>query len=236
MYLYALIDENGVCAGFVESEEEINDSYYIPVTTRDETMVYRKKWNAETQEWVDTLPSEVNAENSRRLTHTDSDGTLHWLDNFINEVFQSASDGKTAIADAITGVDSSITIPENPTFAQLAALIGQLGGMSIATGHMQAYTSSNTTISGQTSFRPRIVAFYNNQTGSTNFNAGLYLDSDYLGLTKDAADVQEFPDINFNAWGVSGGGHAENVFTITDTGFTATVTGLCTNIGWIALG
>ena len=80
MYIYALIDANGICAGFIESESEINSTYYVLVSERDETMVYRKKWDAETQTWVDTEPTEVNAENSRRLTHTDDDGTGSGLD------------------------------------------------------------------------------------------------------------------------------------------------------------
>lgn len=127
MYIYAIINENGVCCEFVERETEITNEDYILVDAVDENMIYRKKWDAEGQVWVDTLPTDVPVENSRRLTHTDSDGVMHWMDDFINEVFQSASNGKTTIANAITGVDSSVVIPENPTFDQLAELISQLG-------------------------------------------------------------------------------------------------------------
>lgn len=43
-----------------------------------------------------------------------------------DQAFQSASDGKTAIKNAITGVDPTVPIPTDATFAQLAAAIGQI--------------------------------------------------------------------------------------------------------------
>jgi hypothetical protein len=43
-----------------------------------------------------------------------------------DKAFQSASDGKTAIKNAITGVDPTVPIPTDATFAQLAAAIGQI--------------------------------------------------------------------------------------------------------------
>lgn len=44
----------------------------------------------------------------------------------INEAFQSASNGKIAIKNAVTGVDPKIVIPANPTFPQLATAISQI--------------------------------------------------------------------------------------------------------------
>lgn len=44
----------------------------------------------------------------------------------VNEAFQSASDGKQAIKNAITGVDPEVIIPADPTFAQLATAIGDI--------------------------------------------------------------------------------------------------------------
>jgi hypothetical protein len=44
----------------------------------------------------------------------------------INMAFQSASNGKTLIKNAITGVDPGVTIPTDATFAQLADAIGQI--------------------------------------------------------------------------------------------------------------
>ncbi len=43
-----------------------------------------------------------------------------------DQAFQSASNGKTAIKTAITGVDPTVTIPTDATFNQLAASIGQI--------------------------------------------------------------------------------------------------------------
>jgi hypothetical protein len=43
-----------------------------------------------------------------------------------DQAFQSASNGKTAIKAAITGVDPDVTIPTDATFTQLAAAIGQI--------------------------------------------------------------------------------------------------------------
>ena len=43
-----------------------------------------------------------------------------------DQAFQSASNGKTLIKNAITGVDPEVTIPNDATFAQLAAAIGQI--------------------------------------------------------------------------------------------------------------
>lgn len=57
MYIYAVINENGVCCLFHTSETEINDASYILVEAADSNMVYRKKWDAETETWVDTEPN-----------------------------------------------------------------------------------------------------------------------------------------------------------------------------------
>ena len=43
-----------------------------------------------------------------------------------DQAFQSASNGKTAIKAAITGVDPEVTIPTDATFSELAAAIGQI--------------------------------------------------------------------------------------------------------------
>lgn len=225
--IYAVLDENGICCTFHESSTEINDSSYILVSEKDEDMIFRKKWDVESQTWVDTDPTEVPVENSRRLTHTDSDGVMHWMNDFINEVFQSASDGKTAIANAITGVDSSITIPENPTFAQLASLIGQMG-LHIEMGTMSE-TTIPATIEGTTSFRPKIVIVYNFGSGLSNFNMGVYVSPTVTEVT-----TQQISD---SANGIGGTlSRRANAFTVTDNGFSMINTGAVTNLKWIAIG
>ncbi|QVY63859.1 tail fiber protein [Cytobacillus gottheilii] len=43
-----------------------------------------------------------------------------------NEAFQSASNGKTLVGNAITGFDSKITLPANPSFQDLADAIDRI--------------------------------------------------------------------------------------------------------------
>ena len=45
------------------------------------------------------------------------------------QAFQSASDGKTAIINAVTGANKNATIPTNPTFDQLASAITEIGSI-----------------------------------------------------------------------------------------------------------
>lgn len=63
----------------------------------------------------------------------DFNGNMDILDTEIkvaqdkaDQAFQSASDGKGKIKTAITGIDPSVTIPTDATFAQLATAIGQI--------------------------------------------------------------------------------------------------------------
>ena len=63
----------------------------------------------------------------------DQNGNMDILDTELkkaqdkaDEAFQSASNGKTAIKAAITGVDPDVTIPTDATFQQLATAIGQI--------------------------------------------------------------------------------------------------------------
>ena len=62
------------------------------------------------------------SDNNNLFTATTVEGAL-------NELFTNASNGKQVIGTAITGVNSSLVVPDNPTFEQLATLIG-----SISTG------------------------------------------------------------------------------------------------------
>lgn len=148
----------------------------------------------------------------------------------VNECFQSASDGKTAIANAITGVDDSVTIPDNTTFAHLAALICQLssGGLQVATGSMQDYTIPDA-ITGETPFKPKVVIVYNFGSVLSNFNMGLYVSPDITGVT-----TQQISD---SANGLSNILKMRaNPFTITETGFSMINSVSVIDLKWIALG
>lgn len=236
---YALINSQKICTQVMESEEAINYPNYIEISSLDESLVKRKKYI--NGEWVDTTADEAADYRARfgECNHKWLEDCIGDTDNLdttdktslvaaVNECFQSASDGKTAIANAITGVDESITIPDNPTFAQLAALIGQLGGMNVATGSMNVYTIP-ATIEGTTPFRPKIVIVYNFGSGLSNFNMGVYVSPDITGVT-----TQQITD-SANGIGNTLSRRA-NAFTVTDTGFSMINTGAATDLKWIALG
>lgn len=246
MYYYAMLNALSICIAVEGFEEEIPDCdpREAVLLTFNDTSVIGKYYNQETQQFEE--PSETATCNiqankvalgSRRLdlfigdeTGLDlGENTPNNLVAAINQVFQSASDGKDAVADAITGVDDSLTIPENPTFAQLAALIGQIStGLSVEIGSMQVTTIPEA-ISGTTSFRPKIVIVYNFGSGLANFNMGVYVSPLITNST-----TQQITD---SANGIGGTLHRRaNAFTITDNGFSMVNTGAATNLVWIALG
>ena len=241
MFYYAIIEQStGICYSISEEEDEVNNSLWISIDSYDESYLFRKKYV--NGEWVDTTADEARQYKGEHI------GIYHeWLDNYlgdksdlsttdktslvaaVNECFQSASDGKTAIANAITGADSSITIPENPTFEQLATLIGQFSGrLKVAIGSMSEFTIP-ATIEGTTPFKPKIVIIYNFGSGLSNFNMGVYVSPDITGVT-----TQQITD-SANGIGNSLSRRA-NAFTITDNGFSMINTGAVTNLKWIALG
>ena len=254
MYYYAEINtSNYMCINVIESENIRTSPSYIELESLDTSLIYKKRYDYSTLSWVDMPANESGAVDTRRLTHGVVSGKNLWLEDYlgfpenldttdktslvnaINECFQSASDGKTAISGAITAKASSVTIPTNPTFAQLAAAIGQIPTMQVATGNLNVYTAPGGAISGNTAFRPRIVFFKNNQSGATNSNYGIYIDCEYFNFVKGATDPQAL-SVNYNEWGYNGGGSANDVFAITDTGWSANTGGLATNLCWIAIG
>lgn len=245
MFYYASLNTiTFVCDSVFEYEEEQEThAYFVEIDSYDTSLIYRKKYI--NGEWVDALPSESGLPQDCKMVHkygaddrflSEALGELATLEttdktslvDAVNECFQSASDGKTAIANAITGVDSGITIPENPTFAQLSTLIEQLGTLRVETGSMSAFTIP-ATIEGTTSFRPKIVIVYNFGSGLSNFNMGVYVSPEITGNT-----TQQISD-SANGIGNTLSRRA-SAFTITDTGFTMINTGAVTTLKWIALG
>lgn len=246
MYYYAVLDiATNICIGVEGFEEELtgyDTSQVIPIDSNDQSLV-GKVYNFETGQFEDpdetdacTITASQISLNSRRLDLflgdetglSVGDNTIDNLVDAVNACFQSASDGKEAIATAITGVNSGLTIPENPTFAQLSALIGQLGALRVETGSMSAFTIPET-IEGTTSFRPKIVIVYNFGSGLSNFNMGVYVSPEITGNT-----TQQISD-SANGIGNTLSRRA-SAFTITDTGFSMANTGAVTTLKWIALG
>lgn len=246
MYYYAILNSiTRICEAVEQLEEPLDDidNDIIPIDSYDTSLI-GMFYNDETGEFE--TPSETQACSfqandialgSRRLDLFIGDETALSLGEntpnnlvaAINQVFQSASNGKTAIANAIAGADDSLTIPDNPTFAQLAALIGQIStGLQVETGSMQVTTIPET-IAGTTSFRPKIVIVYNFGSGLANFNMGVYVSPLITNST-----TQQVTD---SANGIGGTLHRRaNAFTITDNGFSMINTGAATNLVWIALG
>lgn len=104
MYIYAVVGAENKIVEYFETlsrpagEEEPN---YILVDAIDETWIQRKRWNPEIQEFEDVLPTEANTRNSLEFTHIDSNGTKHWLDNFVNDLAGDI-DGKANTSHAHT--------------------------------------------------------------------------------------------------------------------------------------
>lgn len=113
------------------------------------------------------------------------------------ELFQNVSNGKTAVGTAITGVDPTVVIPTNPTFAQLATGIGQIStGKKFAKGETVAPSNgipfenyNNTSISvspfvkvSGLDFVPRIVIVTNKATpiGTPTFCSDIII---YMGYS-----------------------------------------------------
>ena len=240
MFYYARIDAvTKVCIQVVQDENFITgDENLILIDSYDTTMVGRKKYVD--YQWVDTTPDEgalydAHATKCHSKWLDEMTGDTDDLDttdktslvNAINECFQYASNGKTAIANAIAGVDDSLAIPTDPTFAQLAALIGQLGGMQMASGSVSEFTTP-ASIASETAFKPKLVIIYNYGTGITNVNIGVYVSSELMGSGNQISD---------SVYGLGGTlSRYANPFTISDTGFSFSNHGAATNLKWIALG
>lgn len=236
MYYAQITGDTGICYNITESDTEINDSLFILLDSYDESYLFRKKYV--NGEWVDTTTAEAMQYNGHHVGIYNE-----WLDNYlgdkselsttdktslvnaVNECFLYANNGKEAIAEAIIGVDDSITIPDGATFAQLAELIGQLGGLQIANGTMSEITTPES-IAQETGFQPKLVILYNVGSGTSNINVGLYVASSLLGS-----------QVSDSYYGLGGTlTRYTYPFTITETGFTFANHGACTNLKWIAMG
>lgn len=107
MYIYAIINSHtGIVEDFWEETEPLeNDPIAILVNAIDETWIQRKKWDEETQQFVNVLPSEAETRNSLEFTHIDSNGTKHWLDVFVNNLASNSVETAT-----VSEVETYLTI------------------------------------------------------------------------------------------------------------------------------
>lgn len=119
MYIYAVIGTDSKIVEFFEvwdnpvGEEEA--SFYKLVDEIDETWIQRKRWDEETQSFVDVLPSEASYHNSLEFTHIDANGTKHWLDEFVNDLAEDVAN--------VGNVDTSAFASSNHTHDEYATQI-----------------------------------------------------------------------------------------------------------------
>ncbi|MEF2968371.1 hypothetical protein V3851_23650 [Paenibacillus sp. M1] len=120
----------------------------------------------------------------------------------INELFQSASDGKSAVAAAITG--KGVAASGSDTFAQLATKIGQIvTGKKYASGITAATYSGNNynlVVTGL-SFKPSIVIYY---SAVNYFGLGVSVESIFgvgFSLKTGPSDVYERPAVTYSNGG-----------------------------------
>lgn len=83
-----------------------------------------------------------------------------------NEAFTSASNGKKLVGEAITGVDPDVTIPTEPSFAELATAIGQIStGKKWASGsikdkHAPSWDSDFSYSTIPLDFKPSVIVVH----------------------------------------------------------------------------
>lgn len=107
MYNYAVIGENNIVEVFWIEESPLSPEDFpnaIPVDEPDIRWVQRKKWDAETQQFIDVDVSEVtmNVQDSSSHTHFDSNGNRHWLDDYINNLASGGSVETATVSEVET--------------------------------------------------------------------------------------------------------------------------------------
>jgi len=126
--------------------------------------------------------------------------------------FTSASNGKSLIGTAITGVDDNLVVPTDPTFQNLADLIG-----SISTGKKWASgttTVSATSIVATLDFKPSIILMRDYYPGASRGREYVYLANSY------GADALFLNDSIFTNTPGNSFTAISAIVTVTDNGFT----------------
>lgn len=137
----------------------------------------------------------------------------------MNELFTNVSNGKDLVSGAITGVDDSVAIPTEPSFADLAGAIGEIStGKKWASGTgMEQGSSGDEVLLPQLPFEPSIVklstAYYSDDPGnalwvirkSNGSYAGVGVSKNQNGISNVYASfVGERLSIRHTGWGIRG--------------------------------
>ena len=162
------------------------------------------------------------------FTSTTVEGALKEAITQANAAFTSASNGKSAVSAAITGVDPKVVVPADPSFAQLATAIGQIEtGKKWASG-IASFNAETFTVDGLP-FEPQLIFVRDNKNSQTAPSHAVYYSTSY-GVT--------------NFYRGTAGGAQTNGFSVKKNGdyysFTCMTTGMLTPLPfkaeWIAIG
>lgn len=143
--------------------------------------------------------------------------------------FTSASNGKTAIANAVAGVDPRVVVPADPTFAQLVEAVGKIKtGKEFAVGKVSGLPTAGSVQVTGLPFTPSAILMQ--ITSNSNGNQFVGSSVGYVLLNNNkTAEVWESTGSLSSLFRSRPTG---NSFTIT-TGFISSVTNISAE--WIAL-
>lgn len=132
--------------------------------------------------------------------------------------FTSASNGKTLVGNAITGVDDSVLIPTAPSYQQLADAIGSIStGKKWASG--SGVASGSTLVVSGLSFTPSTIV----ATQPTNDSSAIFSNNGALNFVINKS-LYSLKEVN-----------GSNVHTIQTNGFTLnSLFSVHTGVQWVA--
>lgn len=162
------------------------------------------------------------------FTATTVEGALKEAITKANSAFQSASNGKTVIKNAVTGVDPKVVIPPDPTFAQLATAIGNIKtGILMATGFVSIPANAKDyPVVTNCGFVPKAVTFTAGTTEGGGNSLGGYIASSGFGNLKKSYG----PEVNFLYYSTTAGDPTSEYFLISNRA------GYAVRLNWVVLG
>lgn len=129
----------------------------------------------------------------------------------MQELFTNVSNGKVLIGTAITDVDPTKVVPNNPTFQQLGDLIKNITvGKKFAKGTVNSTSAGKFIVSGLL-FTPKILLYWRNSdaTSARSYN-GMYV------------YYSEFANMGFTVnHSIVGSSYLQNSITVSVNGFEA---------------